>query len=83
MSSAWREVISWHCDACVRETLLVERDDRTSRRAAAFERRCAWCGALAPGTTIRPAGTAYEVTTRREFYPRRSYSVRSAGLAAR
>jgi len=76
MSSVWREVTSWQCDACVRESLLIECDDRALRKSTAFVRRCAWCGALAPGTTIRPAGTAYQVTTRRDFYPKRSFSSR-------
>jgi hypothetical protein len=82
MSSVWREVTSWCCDTCVHESLLVERDDRASGRSAAFERRCAWCGALAPGTTIRPAGTAYQVTTRRDFYPKRAYPRRGAPASA-
>ena len=77
MTSVWREVTAWQCQACQAESLLIEREDRTSRKAATFERRCAWCAAPAPGTTIRPAGIAYQVTTRRDFYPRRRYPSRA------
>jgi hypothetical protein len=84
MSSIWREVASWRCGACGAESLLVEREDRSSpARAGAFERRCAACGDPAPGVTIRPAGRAYGVTTRREFYPERVYrnSARARSVA--
>lgn len=73
MTAVWREVTSWSCSACGVESLIVESEDLLVAKAAPFARPCVSCGTLAPGTTIRPAGVAYRITTRRDFYPRRSY----------
>jgi len=69
MSASWREFTGWKCKACGLENIIVERVSNELDEAAVFERVCSACGATAPGTTIRPAGTAYRVTTARAFYP--------------
>lgn len=76
MTATWREVLSWSCEACDVESLLVESEDWRVKQASVFERRCTSCGAAARGTTIRPAGVHYDLTTRRDFYPKARYSTR-------
>ena len=69
MRLEWREFMSWRCEACGAENLILERRDASVDTSATFERVCHACNAQAPGVTIRPAGTTYRVTTRREWHP--------------
>ena len=67
----WHEFTSWRCESCGAENLIVEGEDRLVDEASTFERRCTTCATVAAGTTIRPAGIRYRITTRRDFYSRR------------
>jgi len=68
MSASWHEFTGWKCQSCGTENIIVERAAGEVDEATVFDRSCAACGATAPGTTIRPRGTAYRITTARAFY---------------
>jgi len=68
MSASWREFTGWKCESCGTENIIVERAAGEVDEATVFERRCSFCGATAAGTTIRPKGMAYRITTARAFY---------------
>ena len=68
MSASWREFTGWKCESCGAENIIVEKVANDVDEASVFERSCSACGVAAPGTTIRPRGTAYRITTPRAFY---------------
>ena len=72
MALKWHEFQSWFCEACGTENIILERKDEHLDEASVYPRACAACGAHAPGTTIRPAQTAYRVIPRGEWRPQRS-----------
>jgi hypothetical protein len=69
MGQRWREFLSWRCESCGSENLILERRDATVDKPATFERVCNSCQVLAPGVTIRPAGLTYRLTTRQNWHP--------------
>ena len=69
MSASWREFTSWKCLSCGAENIIVETASSEIQEAEVFERACSVCSTKAAGTTIRPAQTAYRITTPRAFYP--------------
>ncbi len=77
MSASWREFSGWTCESCGEKNIIVECESERIDEAAVFERSCTLCGVTAPSAAIRPAHTAYRITTPREFYPREFYASRS------
>jgi hypothetical protein len=61
--------MSWRCESCGSENVILERQDPTIDKPATFERICEGCHAPAPGITIRPAGMTYRLTTRKNWHP--------------
>lgn len=72
MAVRWREFMSWYCSACQSESVILEREDDAADKAMTFDRTCTACGRTAEGVTIKPAGIAYRLTSRREWQIRPS-----------
>ena len=72
MAIKWREFMGWRCAACQSENVILEREDAADEEARAFDRVCTACGKSAEGVTIKPAGMAYRLTNRREWFIRPS-----------
>jgi hypothetical protein len=68
MATRWREFSHWTCGTCQGENIIAEREDRLVTDSAAIERSCPRCGTVTPGKVVRPPGTRYWVTTRRELF---------------
>jgi hypothetical protein len=72
MGMKWREFMSWHCATCQAENVILEREDDEADKAMTFDRTCTACGKSAEGVTIKPAGIAYRLTSRRDWQIRPS-----------
>jgi hypothetical protein len=72
MAIKWREFMSWYCSGCHAENVILEREDDAADQAMTFDRTCTACGKPAEGVTIKPAGIAYRLTSRKEWQIRPS-----------
>jgi hypothetical protein len=69
MGKRWRQFLSWRCESCGTDNVILERVDAAADKSGTFARICLGCSTQAPGTTIRPVGVAYLSTTRKNWHP--------------